>query len=96
VTTFISGNNWCKVCRDNPQDAPAPGAQIAANAIHGKVDLNSPASPTEILAELVRVQALTNPALADKQNRLIQKLRSELGSDQQVLEKLRDLFGFTR
>jgi len=49
-------------------------------------------TPTEVLAELTRAQALTNPDLAAKQERLIQKLRAESGSDQEVLDKLRELF----
>jgi len=53
---------------------------------------NRPMTPTEVLAELTRAQALTNPDLAAKQERLIQKLRAESGSDQEVLDKLRELF----
>jgi hypothetical protein len=96
VTAFVSGNEWCKTCRESSTEAPAPVPRVASNDIHGKADLNSPASPTEILAELVRKQALTNPALAEKQSRLIEKLRSDLGSDQKVFDKLKELFGFMR
>ena len=78
VTAFLPESDWCKSCRD-----------AAAN---GKVAASKALSPTEILTELIRQQRLTNPALADKQEHLIQLLRSEHDSDEKVLAALKGLF----
>lgn len=60
----------------------------------GVPNLNALPTPTAVLAELVRTQASTNAELARKQARLIEHLRSELGSDPAVLDELMDLLGF--
>jgi hypothetical protein len=75
--------------------SPASGAEITSNAFDGEVAVNNSESATERLSAWVREQALTDPALAEKISRLIQKLRSELGSDQQVVEKVNEIFGLT-
>lgn len=78
VTTFVPGNALCSKCRSNPEPERVPG---------------TPLSATELLAEFVRRQALTNPKLAEKQDHLIQTLRSQMTSDQEVLDYLLELFG---
>lgn len=78
VTTFVAGSNWCSNCRREPEPERVPGMSLSA---------------TELLAEFVRRQALTNPKLAEKQDHLIQTLRSQMTSDQEVLDYLLELFG---
>ena len=79
VTSFVAESEWCKVCRE--EMASQPPTQTSSSA--------------ELLSKLVQGQRASNPALADKQARLIESLRAQVGSDEKVLDKLAGIVGLS-
>lgn len=72
----------------------APAPQQALRPPGAKIAWKKSESPTAILSAFVQDQARSDPALAEKVEHLISTLRSQLGSDELVVEKLAELFGF--
>jgi hypothetical protein len=84
VKVFIAGSDLCPECRAVPvSEHPADSPSTAID-------------PTRFLDKFAKKQALTNPGLAKKQERLIQGLREKLGSDQAVFDALSEIFGTKR